>query len=300
MISSSDTICAAVGRTLQYYAFFRFPLRATEIWQYSSTDRSAGEITEYLDEQVLTGKLFQESEYYALTPDVATLVERRLRGAQQAARELKMAKRVAGLIHCFPFVRFVGISGSLSKGFADSDSDFDFFIITAPGRLWICRSLLHAFKKLSFLFGQQHKFCMNYFLDQGHVELEDRNVYVATELCTMIPVRGREAYSMLMMKNAWRRCFLPNYSSPAELNEGAAIHPLKRCGELLFEICIPAKLNEALMRFTDRKWRRKWAAKGFPESDYDTAFRTRIHVSKNHQMNYQKRVLAALKPGSDD
>jgi len=299
MISSIDTVCAAVDRTLQYYAFFRFPLSAMEIWQYSSTSHSIEEITAYLNEQVRSGSLFCDSGFYALTPDVPALLERRRRGAQQAVRDLRKAMRVGRFIHRFPFVRFVGISGSLSKGFADSDSDFDFFIMTAPDRLWICRSLLHAFKKLTFLFGQQHKFCMNYFLDQSQAALEDRNVYVATELCTMIPVRGQAAYAVLMNENSWRRCFLPNLSPGAGLPQEAGFHPLKRCGELFLECCSPARLNAVLMRFTDRKWRKKWAAKGFPEPDYDQAFRTRIHVSKNHQMNYQKRVLAALQAGAE-
>src|SRR5690606_39126981 len=106
-------------------------------------------------------------------------------------------------IYLFPFVAFVGISGSLSKGFAAADGDFDFFIITSANRLWICRTLLHLFKKLSFLAGAQHRFCMNYFIDISHAAIEERNRYTAIELSSLIPVCGLKVYQHFLSQNKW-------------------------------------------------------------------------------------------------
>ena len=60
---------------------------------------------------------------------------------------LGRAKWGASIIAAFPFVRAVGISGSLSKQYADENSDIDYFIITAANRLWIAKNLPAYFQK---------------------------------------------------------------------------------------------------------------------------------------------------------
>jgi hypothetical protein len=45
------------------------------------------------------------------------------------------------------------------------------------------------------------------------------------------------------------------------------------------------------MNLTNNKWRKKWARKNFPMEAYDLAFKTRLHVSKNHDKNYQEKIL---------
>ena len=79
------------------------------------------------------------------------------------AKVLVKAKAKARFISKFPFVAAVGVSGSLSKGYYDSDSDIDFFIITQHNRLWICRTLLMVYKKI-FLLNSRKYFCPNYFI----------------------------------------------------------------------------------------------------------------------------------------
>ncbi len=64
--------------------------------------------------------------------------------------------------------------------------------------------------------------------------------------------------------------------------------------EWLLNHMFPAKLNENLMKLTDTKWRRKWNVKGYPREDYELAFKTTLHISKNHPANYQKKILKAL------
>ena len=45
------------------------------------------------------------------------------------------------------------------------------------------------------------------------------------------------------------------------------------------------------MKFTDKRWRKKWEEKGYPMEEYDLAFKTKLYVSKNHSGNFQKKVL---------
>ena len=85
----------------------------------------------------------------------------------------------------FPFVRGVFLSGSISKGFMSESDDIDYFIITAPGRLWLTRTLLILFKKI-FLFNSFRNFCLNYFIDSENLYIPEHNRYTATEIVFLI------------------------------------------------------------------------------------------------------------------
>jgi hypothetical protein len=296
MISAIDNcVGAAIDRTIQYFALFRYPLQIHEIRQYCGVACTEDEIQAYMDEQELQGNIFSLNGYYTSLSDVAALLERRIMGNQKAVRDLEKAKRVGRLIYQFPFVSYVGISGSLSKGYSDDGSDFDFFIITHKDRLWICRTLLHVMKKLSFLVGQQHKLCMNYFIDESALSLQEKNIYTATELHSLIPVCGPDMHRRFLEANAWSQKFLPNYRKEEQIAIANCSGIGKRLSAALINVFRPVGFNKFLMKLTDTKWRRKWYRKGYPMEDYDLAFKTRINISKNHHLNYQKRVLSALR-----
>jgi hypothetical protein len=290
-----NTLDAAINSTLQYYAFFRYPLSAAEIHARCPKNCQLDDVKEYLYEQCLQGKLFASEDLYTLLNDADALVLRRKQGKIRAEKELKLAKKVGQFIYQFPFVKFVGISGSLSKGFADNKSDFDFFIITSQNRLWISRTLLHLFKKMTFLAGQQHKFCMNYFIDETAVRLEEQNIYTATELSSLIPISGSGTYRQLINANEWMRSILPNNK---QYNNAEAIKDrkskLSRLSEWVVSRIAPKSVNSYLMKLTDSKWRRKWTKKNYPQEDYALAFKTTLHVSKNHAANYQKKILEQI------
>lgn len=298
-IAIDNHLGAAVDRTMQYFALFRYPLRIDEIRRYCGIACQETDIQAYLDEQELNGNVFSLNGYYILLPEVSALLERRIKGNEKAVQDLKRAKRVGRFIYQFPFVSYVGISGSLSKGYSDEHSDFDFFIITQKDRLWICRTLLHLMKKLSFLIGQQHKLCMNYFIDESALSLQEKNIYTATELHSLIPVCGGPLHQRFLQANIWAKKFLPNYQPADAYNITECSGLIKKFGSAIFNAVQPVHFNRLLMKLTDAKWKRKWAKKGYPAEDYDLAFKTRINISKNHHLNYQKRVLSALRLKED-
>lgn len=214
-----------------------------------------------------------------------------------AGRKKRQAVRAGRFISMFPYVRFVGISGSLSKGYADEKSDFDFFIVAENKRLWICRTLLHLFKKITFLAGQQDKFCMNYFIDTHDLRIEEQNRYTAIELASLIPVSGYDIYIKLEQANQWVNNFLPNgYIGFCTGIDTIDDHNgyLKMVLEAFLDKADPEKWNARLMKITDNKWRKKWSRRNYPMDDYDSAFKTTLHISKNHPANHQKKVLEVI------
>ncbi len=298
-IDKRSDIQKAVLKTLNYYSIFHYPIDAEEIHGSCSFHCSMPSILDALNELEERRLVHCYKGYYSISGNVNEQVERRKAGNMLAEQAGKKARNVGSFIYQFPFVRFVGISGSLSKGFAEDTSDYDFFIVTEKNRLWICRTLLHLFKKLTFLAGQQHKFCMNYFIDTHQLELDDKNMFTAIELSSLIPVKGTPTYLSLMNANKWVKTYLPNgYIKPGKTMPARDRNSLvKKTCEFIIQLFSPANINTGLMKLTDSKWRKKWERKNYPMEDYDTAFKTTIHISKNHPANHQKKILEHLANG---
>ncbi len=239
------------------------------------------------------GFIKQIGEYYLLNADSETNIDKRIKGEALAEKMIPRAKKVARFIALFPFVKFVGISGSLSKKYADEKTDYDFFIITANNTLWICRTILHIAKKLSFVIGKQHSMCMNYFIDEHHLRIAEQNIFVRIELSTLIPVYNKDLYRTFLLRNQLN---LPNISHLNIDFEGAVQYNLMQWNKrnLFWQ-----PLNIFLMKLTDRKWKRKWEKRGYPMNDYELALKTTPYVSKNHPKNYQKKILEQLQTQSN-
>jgi hypothetical protein len=263
-------------------------LRLDEIFKFSGKKETIIELEAYLNELVAAGTISKIGNYYLYEGD-QRYIDKREKGEAYAARLIPKAKRSARFIALFPFVKFVGISGSLSKGYADEKTDFDFFIITAANTLWICRTILHLVKKMSYLVGKQHWMCMNYFIDEQKLELEEKNIFTQIELSTLIPVYNQDMYRALLLSNKNNLPNLQHLGLDFD-KEDPDIAPLfKRERNTLWR-----PLNIWLMKLTDMKWRRKWKKKGYPMSDYALALKTTPYVSKNHPKNYQKTILNHL------
>ena len=118
-----------------------------------------------------------------------------------AVKFWKIAQFMAHIIKRFPFVRGIFISGSLAKWNVSTQTDIDFFIITKRGRLWLTRSALIAFKKF-FLLNSKKFFCLNYFITDDHLEIEDRNIFTAIEIASVKPIFNLELYLKFLEANS--------------------------------------------------------------------------------------------------
>lgn len=293
---SDPSLASGILDALRYFGLFNHPLTASEIHRFHPLPCRLDEILPLLDALVDQGRVKRISDdLFSLSDDKGQERQRR-EGTDRALALLGKARFPAKIIGWFPFVRSVAVSGSLSKYVAGPDADIDFFIITATHRLWIARTLLHLFKKFTFLTGSQHRFCMNYFVDESAGEIGDRNIYTAIETVTLIPVHGWETFSRFRDANRWTSRWLPNDPGMPDRRYLDGSRPLwvRTLAEYLLERVAPDRVNLYLMKLTDRKWRRKWRRKNFPMEEYDEAFLTTPNVSKNHPANFRKKILNAL------
>jgi hypothetical protein len=286
-ITAISTVQDAVIKTLLYYDIFNYPLTASEIHQFCPLKERAEEINTALDNLVRDGFLFKFDHLYALH-DNAAMIQRRLSGNRAANEMIPVAQKQARLIARFPFVRAVMASGSLSKGYIDAESDLDFFIVTEPGKLWIARTLLALYKRVAL--GNSHKnFCLNYFVDEDHLTIEEKNLFTATELATVIPLFSYTLYTQLHKNNGWLKKFFPNYESRPS---GTEIHYKKDLLAKTLELIlrpIALPLERLSMSMTFRRWRTLYG--DYHADDFEVAFKTKKHVSKSHPRHFQRRVM---------
>ena len=184
-------------------------------------------------------------------------IKRRKVGNEKATAQLRIAAKVATLLSRFPFVRGVAVSGSLSKHFAGDNADIDFFIIKATNRLWLARTFMHLFKKLTFLAGRQHWFCRNYYVDESALEIKEKNIFTATEIVTVLPFYGDQLFRDFIAANTWVEKLFPHYVIRHDQCKNIRRGILKSVAEFFFNNRMGDWLDNVLMKKTLERWQKK-------------------------------------------
>ena len=283
------SLSSSILKSVLYYDLFNYPLTPAEIRKHcAEPDCTTENIQAALEKLQEQGLLFSFGMLYSVqnNPDVFA---RRIKGNQSAAEVMSKVKQRSRLIASFPFVRCVCISGSLSKNYFDETTDADFFVITEPNRLWICRTLLVLYKKI-FLFNSKKYFCVNYFIDAESLLIPDKNIFTATELITLKPMYHQPMYERLIAENSWVKTIFPNNI----LQRTQALQPepepwLKRTCEKLMAGNAGEWLDQFFMNQTLRSWKKRFGWQ--PPREFEVNMRTRRNVSKHHPQGFQFQVL---------
>jgi hypothetical protein len=284
-----STLHSSAIKTLLYFDIFNYPLKAEEVYQFLGTNSvTSQDVNKALKDLADRQKIYRIDDFYAVH-DNAKNIHRRLKGNAYAEKLKRLVYKRAALLANFPFVRGVFASGSYSKNYMDENSDLDFFIVTAPGRLWIARTLIVLFKRIFFL--NSHKyFCCNYFIDTDNLEIEEKNIFTATELATLTPLFGGKLYNRIILANQWLINVFPNFkpkSTDHVIQQSPGV--IKRLLEKLLVSKAGDLLDNFFMTTTLKRWQRHYATK-YSTEEFSIAFKTRKHVSKNHPKHYQEVV----------
>lgn len=288
-LENDSKLESAVLHTLAYFDLFSYPLTSAEVHRFLKTRSSSSEVEQVLQMMALQKQIARDANLFALQFN-PSMFERRRNGNAMADSLLPKVKRQADLIFQFPFVRSVMASGSLSKNFMDEKSDFDFFIVCAPRRIWISRMLLVLYKRI-FLRNSHKYLCVNYFVDEAHLEIGEKNIFTATELATVLPLNGLEQYNQLIASNTdWLTSIFPNFEQRPVRLQKISDSPGKRILESVFTVLFASQLNRFFKWVTIQNWKRLYS-KSYSANDFKVAFKSTDSVSKNHPRNFQKKIL---------
>jgi hypothetical protein len=278
---------SAVLRTLHYFDFFDHALSLEELHEYLGVEAERVALQKTLEELVDNGNVKTVAGWYGLNKES---VASRSRFKLLNLKKLRQAKRVGRFINKFPFVRGVYLSGSLSKlGVQSKDDDLDFFILTAPSRVWTAKLLLIAFKKV-FLLDSEKYFCINLLMDEEQLEIGKQNRYTATEVVSLRTLTDPEGRDRFLAANAWVKEYFPNvvlpqYSAPPK-RKRSVVEGLMNVffGDRL-EAWVQRKFTAHMRAHTDQK-------EGYYEAD--------SHSSAYFPQSVEQRLLAHLETFEDD
>lgn len=133
-------------------------------------------------------------------------------------RELfKRTQDFVSFIRWIPGLRMVAVSNSLAMYATHPNSDIDFFIITAPRRLWIVRTLVLGIATILWVrtspWDEAGKFCFPFMMTERNLSLQsialDADIYLAYWITTIKPISSSfDTYSRFLRMNEWIHLFI--------------------------------------------------------------------------------------------
>jgi len=140
---------------------------------------------------------------------------------QNSKFKINRIRQYLDILSRLPYIKLVGLSGSVAMMNAQKTDDIDLFIISAPGRMWTARFLavmtariLRLGRKRSERRGEYDgKVCLNLFFDGSDLALpkKKRTLYGAHEVLQMKPLIDKQnTYNRFLKANIWVFKIFPN------------------------------------------------------------------------------------------
>jgi hypothetical protein len=246
-----EAICTGLLLTVAYSDVFNYAMSVEEIQRYLvGASASPAAVRQFVWEETnRTYRLSRQGEVVCLTGREELFDIRRRR--QAIAQERWGTARAYGRILVgLPFVRMVAVTGSLAMNNLEAGGDIDYLVVTAVGRLWLCRAI--AILVVRWAAQRGERLCPNYFLSQDSLESKPQNLYNAHELAHMVPLNNPPLYQLMRASNAWTNRYLPNAQSAPTytLPDRPArwVRPTQRLGEAWLSGQLGGRLENWEMR----------------------------------------------------
>ena len=136
-------------------------------------------------------------------------------------------------------------------------------------------------------------FCMNYYIDEETLQIKEKNIYTATEIATLLPLRGIEAFKTFFAQNTWSRAFLPNHSLRISYVMETKNPFFKRAVELIFRNAIGNLIDDMLMKLSIYKWNRKTRIGKLNKRGSIMSMDASKHYAKPSPLTFQKKFMEA-------
>lgn len=215
-----------VLNTIIYFDIFDYPLTINEIYTYlytggmDVTPFSSQEIDDiFISSEKLKKIITTQSGFYFLK-NREEIVKIRLDRYNIADKKFKIAKRAIWVLKFLPFIKMIAVCNNLAYQNAKSESDIDFFIITAKNRIYLVRFCVSVLLGL-FRFRGENKtdrICLSFYttednMDFSNLPIAAEDIYLNFWLATLWPSYVRENfYEKFLEKNVWLKKYLPHFT----------------------------------------------------------------------------------------
>jgi hypothetical protein len=244
----------AIVSTLIYFDLFAFPPSSAELERFAHRSDSDGHFGAC--DLAAESAWWSSRGGYFFLKGREDLYARRAEMIEASAPKLKRARRLARWLQVVPGIRFIGVTGSLSMESSVAEDDIDLLFITARDRMWLTRAVVLAALwaigvKRADDGRSEHPdhVCANIFLEEDDLEIRDHNIFIAHEICQMLPLLGPSAYQLFIEANTWVCEYLPQWRSPAaKWEDQGSLRFLRRVGELALKGPLGRHLEQLFMQ----------------------------------------------------
>jgi glycosyltransferase involved in cell wall biosynthesis len=198
----------AVVDTIAYGAVFEYPMTLTEIHRsLLGVTLSRKEVSRLLHYHPLVRESVEAEPPYHFLKGRRCSIEARHEAARRTRELLAREAHAIDLVRRTPFVRMVAFSGATAHE-NSRDGDVDLFVVTAADRTWAVAFLLFVAMKI---LGRRRTICLNYFLSEERLALEERDAFTASQIVSLKPIVGSGVFYRLVRANEWGASFFPNF-----------------------------------------------------------------------------------------
>lgn len=281
-------------RVIAYFAHFRYPVTAFEVWKWLRDPAQPLTLAEVM--RVLTNgawlreRVGEWNGFYGFG-DVAAHWHDRHERYCDAVRKYHVLRPVLEYIGRLPGVEGVAVCNSLAYHHTTAESDIDLFILTQPSRVWSVR--LFAVSMMALLRKRPREaardpICCSFFADRTALNLAAYKIgeddpYLAYWSATLIPlVDHDDVFAEFQRKNNWAFGQFPAYRAVARAR---AFRPSIRRRFALQPIA-----EGLARRLQEQRFPRRITAM----RNIDTRVVVNDHVLKFHENDRRQEIAQAL------
>ena len=208
----------AIKQTLGYSSVFNYPMSFFQLVNYLVSDESFDNkfFKQSLRRLIKNKQIKVKDEKFYLSGTKPLSWEVRQKNSLDLINKNKECLTILSRI---PWIKLIGITGSVAALNAEKEDDLDIFVVTAKNRVWLTRGfvilILIALKKYPNRESTNLKVCPNIFVDEDHISwpTEKRNIYTAHEVAMLQPYFDKDsAYFRFLNENIWVSDYLPNFT----------------------------------------------------------------------------------------
>jgi hypothetical protein len=217
----------SVVKTLAYYeALGQYPLTTIELWRYLQKENdeqsrpSFYHFLKALEQMDGPGIKIQRLNGFWFLPGKEKFYTQRISRQKIASAKWKKVRRIGVWLAACPFLRGLLVSGSLAFDNTKEQSDIDFLVITAPSRIWTCRTFLSFMLQI---IGQrrhgnviENKICLNHYIASDTLTVPLQNLSNAHLYSHLIPLTDYQSFDLFQEQNAWIADFIFSYPQNKE------------------------------------------------------------------------------------
>ena len=250
----------AIVRSVLYAAVFDYPLTLSQLRQtLIGSAQTPSEIVAALRHSAALAKLVHMRDGFIFPAGRSDLIAIRRRREQRSRGFLADHGPLLRLIAALPYVRLLGLSGSVAHLNMENGGDLDIFIVTRGARVW---STAVAVILLAKALGRRRTLCANFIVADSSLTVDQPDLFSANQVINLKPLLGDDMYRRLLEANPFVHDFYPNFHAPnaghLRVRQPALLRGVKAMVEAVG--WLPSALAEVVCRTAYRAYLRRQSA----------------------------------------